>query len=175
MRAPSTPPEEEPFPASALLHPVSLGALVLWVLNDHVFKARWPSGWTGKLSDVAGLVFFPLLLQAGWEVLAARGGRAVRPSRRVLLASVLFTAVGFSAIQVWPWAAEAWRWGLGALQWPVRALVAGVRGGPLPSLRPVFHVADAEDLLALPALGLALWTGWRRSRAPVDAGLTSTF
>ena len=51
-----------------VLHPVVLTALAIWLLNDHVLKARWPGAVTGKLSDVAGLVAFPVLLAAGIEV-----------------------------------------------------------------------------------------------------------
>ena len=79
----AAPRPRESFPGSALLHPLVLGAVALLLLNDHVFKARWPSWWTGKLSDVAGLVMFPLVLQALWEQARAWGGRGFRPSRGV--------------------------------------------------------------------------------------------
>lgn len=36
--------------------PFFLGAVGLLALNDHVLKQRWPSWWTGKLSDVAGVI-----------------------------------------------------------------------------------------------------------------------
>ena len=44
-------------PGDLLLHPVALLALVLVIFNDRVLKVRYPSEFTGKLSDVAGLVF----------------------------------------------------------------------------------------------------------------------
>lgn len=149
-------------PGGGFLHPVPLVAVALLVLNDHVLKQRWPSWWTGKLSDVAGLIFFPLLLQGLWEVLHAARGRSVLASRRVLVLAVVLTGLCFSAIQVWPLAAEAWRWGLGALQWPGRALGTWVHGAGVPGVVPVTHTADVGDLLALPALGVALRVGWRR-------------
>jgi hypothetical protein len=52
------------FPEYPLLHPVPLFALATLILNDHVLKQRYPGWVTGKLSDVAGMVFFPLLLLA---------------------------------------------------------------------------------------------------------------
>ncbi len=49
--------------ASALTHPVTIGALGLLLVNDLVLKSLWPGSWaTGKLSDFAWLVFaMPLL------------------------------------------------------------------------------------------------------------------
>ena len=39
-----------------LAQPFFVVALGLLAVNDHVLKAHWPSWWTGKLSDVAGVV-----------------------------------------------------------------------------------------------------------------------
>ncbi|MBJ6759865.1 hypothetical protein JGU66_03765 [Myxococcaceae bacterium JPH2] len=154
-----------PFPGSMLLHPGMLLAVGVLVLNDHVFKARWPSWWTGKLSDAAGLVMFPLLLQALWEV--ARTGMMgdFRPSRRVLWVCILVAGLGFSATKVSRLAADGWRWGLGSLQWPARAVGAWGSGLPWPSVRPVSHVMDVTDLLTLPAL----WLAWRLGRGRCEA------
>lgn len=46
----------------ALASPGFALALVVLVLNDHVLKTAYPGWVTGKLSDVAGLVFAPVLL-----------------------------------------------------------------------------------------------------------------
>lgn len=45
-----------------LLHPVLLIAIGTLVINDHLLKQSWPSLLTGKLSDVAGLSFFPAVV-----------------------------------------------------------------------------------------------------------------
>ena len=48
---------------SALMHPVTLGALGVLLVNDLLFKAIWPGAWVpGKLSDLAWMVFAPPLL-----------------------------------------------------------------------------------------------------------------
>ncbi|WP_223758034.1 hypothetical protein [Myxococcus sp. RHSTA-1-4] len=166
----AAPHRSEPFAGSALLHPLVLGAVVLLLLNDHVFKARWPSWWTGKLSDVAGLVMFPVLLQALWEKACVRAGRGFHPSRAVLVTCVLLTGLCFSAINVSEAAGQAWQWALGALQWPARAAWALVTESRTPRVAPVAHTVDAEDLLTLPALLVALAVGWRRAAAPREAG-----
>ena len=56
----------------ALGHPLSVAALVLLALNDHVLKQAWPGFVTGKLSDVAGLVVAPLVLAVPLAALGVR-------------------------------------------------------------------------------------------------------
>lgn len=46
------------------LHPVPLSAVALLILNDHFLKTHYPSWFTGKLSDFAGLFFTPLFICA---------------------------------------------------------------------------------------------------------------
>ena len=48
---------------SALMHPVTLTALGVLLLNDVLFKAMWPGAWIpGKLSDLAWIMFAPPVL-----------------------------------------------------------------------------------------------------------------
>ncbi|MDA0799847.1 MAG: hypothetical protein O2884_14440 [Chloroflexi bacterium] len=45
------------------MHPVTLAAIAVLLINDYVFKQAWPgSWWTGKLSDLAWMVFAPPVL-----------------------------------------------------------------------------------------------------------------
>ena len=82
--------------------PLPLFTAGLLALNDHVLKgAHVLPGWlTGKLSDVAGLFFFPILLFALTSALLGE----VRAERRVARASVLacLTVLVFSAMKVIP-------------------------------------------------------------------------
>ena len=117
---------------------------------------------TGKLSDVAGLVVAPLAIQALWEVGLWADGRWAGPSMRVLGIAIVAVGIGFAAVQVWPPATDLYRWGLGIAQWPFLAVAAVLSGAAVPGIAPVQVVADAEDLLALPALGLTWWVGRRR-------------
>jgi len=161
-RTAEAPVRSAAVPGDALLHPLVFGAVLVLLLNDHVLKARWPSWWTGKLSDVAGLAMFPLLLQGLWEQARERRARAFRPSWAVLVACVLLTAVCFGAVKLSETAGDGWRWGLGTLQWPARAAWALASGRAVPGVAPVSHVVDPTDLLALPALLIPLWVGRRR-------------
>ena len=135
-------------PPSGLLHPLALAAIALLLVNDHVLKARYPGWLTGKLSDVAGLVFFPLLLRALLAPLLGPLLGVAGPGRRwerLLIACAALTALGFAAIKLWAPATAACEQILGAL-----------RGGA-----QVRIVRDPTDLLALPSVLAALWIGRR--------------
>ncbi len=49
-----------------LQHPATWLSIALLLVNDHVLKVLYPSWITGKLSDFAGLFFFPFLLALAW-------------------------------------------------------------------------------------------------------------
>ena len=108
-------------PGDAILHPLSLAAIGLLVLNDHVLKHTWPGFVTGKLSDFAGLAFFPLFLQAVWEVATRSPSR----SRRVAVVAIIATGIAFALVKTWAPANEAYRWCWGAAQWVVRSVASG--------------------------------------------------
>lgn len=141
---------------SALLGPVPLAAVALLLLNDQVLKAAYPGWLTGKLSDFAGLAFFPLFLQALWELWRPR------PSRRALLVCVLATGAVFALVKTTGPGITAYRIGLAALQWPLLASFDLLRGQGAGALAPVQAVRDPSDLLALPMLGVAWAVGRRR-------------
>lgn len=136
-------------PAEGLLHPVAVAALLVMVVNDHWAKAAYPGWVTGKLSDFAGVCFFPFLLVALAELAGFRG--RVGLSRNAGLA----TAIVFLLVETLPIAGGAYAWGLGALQWPVLAGLAALRGEAAPLCSAVPHVVDAADLIALPMAGVA--------------------
>lgn len=159
------------FPGDGLLHPAALIALILLIVNDHFFKHYAPGFLSGKLSDVAGLFVAPLVLEAAYEFVTSRRRRPLRPSFRVALACTLAVAVAFTLMETWTPASLAFRYGLALAQWPFRALFAGA----WVPLVPVRHVADAEDLIALPALLGSLWLARRRvERASSSAQLEHT-
>ncbi len=131
---------------SGLLHPTALAAIAALVINDHLLKDAYPSWLTGKLSDIAGMVFFPLLA-------AALLAPLVRITRdRLLSACVIATGIGFAAIKLWEPATVVCEHVLGLLQ-----LSAG----------RVQIVRDPTDLLALPALAFPLS---RAVRGRADTG-----
>jgi hypothetical protein len=88
---------------SDLVHPLPALAVLVLALNDHLLKGSgWLPGWlTGKLSDFAGLFFFPVLLTVVAEAALRRSGRAA--GRRVVAAgSVVATGVVFALLKSVP-------------------------------------------------------------------------
>lgn len=153
------------LPGELLLHPVVIGAVFTLIANDHWLKGALHNALTGKLSDLAGLVFFPLLLVAAWEFLQSRRAEAWAPSPAAALASVAATGFAFTLIQIAPAADFLWSRALGAAQYPLHAFGAWTEGTSLPPLRPVATTMDATDLWCLPVLFVPLWLGLRRSGA----------
>ncbi|MBI4509851.1 MAG: hypothetical protein HY698_09455 [Deltaproteobacteria bacterium] len=140
-------------------------SIALLVVNDHVLKRVFGNFWTGKLSDLAGLVFFPLLLVAAWELVDRARAPWRGPSRRAVVVSVLTTGMVFSLVKLWLPAKLAYCYGLAALRWPAWALVEFTARGRIPGLEPLVLVQDASDLLVLPALFISWAVGHARAGA----------
>lgn len=134
---------------TSLSHPASIAAVALLLLNDHVLKSAWPSWTTGKLSDVAGLVFFPLLLAALVELLPPQRHLT---HRGIIAACIAATATVFTSVELIPMAADAYQVIMGALQWPLRLVFDSTA-----QLSAVVTTPDPSDLLTLPALVIS----WR--------------
>jgi len=150
-------PGRRALPLGEFLHPLPLFALVALVVNDHLLKGAGilPAAVTGKLSDFAGLLFFPLLCTAATDLLllgAARLGAPVDFSLRPykLAIATLASAGLFALIKLSESGART-----------VADLLAAVGF-------PSQIVADPTDLFALPALALAYWLGLREiARIPL--------
>ncbi|MEP7053976.1 MAG: hypothetical protein ABI912_01840 [Actinomycetota bacterium] len=125
-----------------LRHPVVVVSIVLLALNDAVWKGAAPPWLTGKLSDFAGLVFFPGLLALVFGLLLPR-----MSSRYAGLVAWWSTAVVFAAVKTLPVANHA------------IVSVLGVLGGPMEVVR------DPSDVLALAVLPVGWWL-WNRASAP---------
>ncbi len=150
-------------PGDGLLHPLVVGAVLLLVVNDHWLKQAYGNALTGKLSDFAGLCFFPVLLQAGYELSASRLGVFAGPSRRALLWAAALTALSFTLVKMSPACGTLYQVGLASLQWPLRAGLALASGAALPGLGKVALTPDLTDLWALVAIGAGLACVWRRA------------
>lgn len=177
-QVPTAASESRRYIGDLLVQPVILGSLAVLLLNDHIAKPRWPSELTGKLSDVAGLVFFPLLLvslcEAGLWML--RRDRWML-SRRTLLVAIAITALGFVAIKTWTPAGNVFRVANGVARWPLDAATALVRGNGVPPITKAGLIRDRSDLIALAALAVPWCVGTRvlgAKRRPPDAVATPT-
>jgi hypothetical protein len=150
-------------PGEALLHPVAVAAVGILLLNDHVMKQASPGWLTGKVSDFAGLIFFPLLAVSLVELVSTLLRKPVTPSAIHLDLALSITGVAFALVKLIPavgdWYSVIWGW-----------LSSPVHG----STTPVALVQDPTDLLALPALLIAWWIGRGRLVNAHDGPLAAT-
>lgn len=151
------------------LHPIALAATaVLWA-NDHWWKALYPGLVTGKISDLCGMIVFPLFVTGALEVCALPTPHRLRFGARGMLVVALVTGALFTAIKTWPAAAQGYRWLFG-----VRWLVEGWLRWGTAELPSVKHTLDPTDLVALPLLAVPVYLAWRlrpdRGNAPEPAG-----
>ncbi|WP_055478322.1 hypothetical protein [Sphaerimonospora mesophila] len=141
--------------AAWLGHPVTMAAIGLLIVNDHLFKRLWPGAVTGKLSDFAGMLVAPALLALPFASairIAEAAARAVRrpsdprekPSGEwTAVAAILLTGALFTLVKTTAAGAET---------------ATAVWGLFTP---PAQVIADPTDLVALPFLAVA-WLVRRR-------------
>jgi hypothetical protein len=146
--------------AGEIAHPIPLAAVAVLVLNDHALKhAAWfPRVLSGKLSDAAGVFFFPILLLAVTDVVLRRrvASRAVQAALAAFVTGGVFAAIKLSP-RTNAYVSQLW--------------------GPV--------ALDPTDLAALPALALSVlfmtrgelsrWTPplWARAGALLFAAAAS--
>lgn len=142
-------------PGAALRHPVFLGALLVLVVNDHWGKPTFGNLLTGKLSDLAGLVVFPVFLVAAaeWWV-----GRRLP---RLALPAALGTALTFALVKTWAPAHLAYEALYGLAWWPLLEARALLVGAPAPGWPAIGAVMDPTDLWALPMAAVGAWVARR--------------
>ena len=152
-----------------LLHPVAVAAVVLLVLNDHLFKPILPGLLTGKLSDVAGLLLAPVLAVAAIELTLAARRRRASPNQRWLFVICALTATIFIAVKTTGAGALALGVVLGIGQWAGGMVLAPLLGPPpQPAIASV--AVDPTDLVALGSVAAALALCLRRRALLSAAG-----
>ena len=128
----------------ALTHPVTLGAVALLLVNDWLLKPLWSSDWTtGKLSDLAWMVFAPPLLLFALSLLV-RGN--ARTERAAFLAAYAGLPLLYAAYNTF---APLHDWIMDGFM-----VLSGASAGS--SLDPF------DSLVIPPAMAAALWV-WRQS------------
>ncbi len=131
---------------ACLVHPISLGAILLLLLNDHLLRRRWPSWWTGKIGDFAWLSFAPFVLAVilAWLLPA----RLARREESVGQWAIALTGLVFGLAKTVP------------LFHTLTIRILEAFTGWEVGLR-----RDPTDLLALPALLVAYYL-WKRKAVP---------
>lgn len=140
----------------SLLHPLCIASVAVLIVNDHCFKHAMPGVITGKLSDFAGLVFFPHLLVSLGQCVAAALGRPLRPTTRSF--ALILSAVGavFVAIKVSTLGDRWYEQTLTVLYQVVGSLHDDARSTVFAK-----NTADATDIIAISALIASYWVGVR--------------
>jgi len=127
------------LPIGEALHPVTLAAVALLLLNDWVLKPRFRGSFvTGKLSDVAGLVFAPVVLSAAIGLALRVLGRPGYLSHRRLVLCCAATALGFAVVKLYA---------------PIGDIVARMIG------HGASFYPDWTDVLCTPCVLIAYWIG----------------
>ena len=133
------------MPGDLLLRPAPIVAAVVLVLNDHLFKRHLAGSVTGKLSDLAGLVFAPILAVSALEVVRWLARQEWRATERDLIACSAAVGLAFVAAKFSPVVAHAFGDALGYVRYPVRR-----------RFDRVLITHDLTDLAALPVM-LVAW------------------
>jgi hypothetical protein len=131
---------------TALASPLSLVAIAVILINDHVLKQLWPSPITGKLSDFAGLYFAPYVVLVA--IFAMPFGAFRRRPFAVACVGYLAIATAFGALKLSETTAA-----------PLLALASGLGF-------PVAITVDPSDLAALCTLPLSYSAWTARMRRP---------
>lgn len=134
-----------------LAHPLSLAAIGVLMINDHLLRLLWPSWWTGKVGDFAWLIFAPFVLAAGlaWLIPLKEPARE-RWSFGLGFGAVAFIFVLFKLVP-------------GVTELATRISVVNFNS-------PFSVTRDPSDLIALPSLLLAFFL-WKHASTPTRFSL----
>jgi hypothetical protein len=137
-------------PGDLLVRPLAVVALMVLIVNDHILKPGGPGLLTGKLSDIAGLVFLPLLLISLYELARAGMRKPWRLGDCGLVAIAAAVAIGFAATKLSTPVAATYGDVLGWLRWPL-----------IGRWRQVAISQDPTDVLCTPC-AIVAWIESRR-------------
>lgn len=161
--------QDDGWPGDIVLHPAFLGGLVVLIVNDHVLKERAPGLVTGKLSDLAGLAMFPMLLVALVEAVRWVGDRhAWRATPATFATASAATVAGFVAIKTIGPAGDVYRTTLGWSQWVVSAAPEFFAGEDVGTRHRAELIMDRSDIVAAPMALISLWIGASLRRGRPD-------
>lgn len=128
-----------------LSQPLSVGAILLLLINDHLLRIYWPSWWTGKIGDFAWLYFTPFVLAAilAWLI------PSCWKHHETIVFALAFGLTGgiFSLANTWP-----------VFHLCLVNLLEVLLGVPIR-----LHL-DPTDLIALVSLAMAWWMWTREKR-----------
>jgi len=126
-----------------LQHPLSLLSIALLLLNDHVFKVVSPSWLTGKLSDFAGLFFFPFIVASISSLFLTKFN----------IKSRQLGQIAFGCVAIWFILIKTFQ--------PINYLTSQFSSYVIGS--PTYFTLDWTDLVGLSVI-LPAWKLWNQTR-----------
>jgi hypothetical protein len=163
---------------NCLSHPGSVAAVIILLLNAVLFQRLWPSWWTGKIGDVAWLVFTPFLLASALAWLIPAGTR--QQEKTVGWLALGLVGLSFTLVKTVP-AFNAGAAGLFKMLtgFPAKLAPDATDLAALPALVPAWRLWNKPPVRPLLrpsfrwfALGLAVVAVMADSPAPTDLGVT---
>lgn len=127
---------------ACLQHPLTLLSIVVLLLNDHILKVVSPSWLTGKISDFAGLFFFPFIVAAGLSFALAKFNLSRQRIGQIAFGIV---TIWFVLLKTFPF--------INSLTERFASLFIGA---------PARLIMDWTDLIAL----ISMWPAWMMWKQP---------
>jgi hypothetical protein len=122
-----------------LQHPATWVSIFMLLINDHLLKTTYPSWISGKLSDFAGIFFFPFLIAVVFSIFFDKFNLSIRATGQIVFG---FVVVWFILLKTSPFANQ--------LTAELTSLVVGF---------PTKFSLDVTDLISLIVL-IPAWKIW---------------
>lgn len=120
-------------------HPATWVSVFTLLINDHILKSAYPSWFTGKISDFAGIFFFPFVVAAVFSIIFRKFNFTIRTTGQVAFG---FVAVWFTLLKTFPPANN--------LTAELASMIVGFQ---------TIYILDATDLISLIIL-IPAWKIW---------------
>lgn len=160
--------------AEYLLSPLFIIPVLVLIANDHFLKEMWPGLITGKLSDLAGMCFFPVLMVAIVEASCFLIDKRIYATPYWFTTASMIVAVGFALVKLVQPLADAYAYSVGALRWVIVAPVNQLLGESTPPITKIVIINDPTDVLMIVGVLVGVWIGYRwRSPKPRQVDLAN--
>lgn len=120
-------------------HPVTWVSIFALLINDHLLKPAYPSWFTGKISDFAGIFFFPFIVAAVLSIIFRKFDFTIRTTGQFAFG---FVAIWFTLLKTFPLANK--------LTAELTSMIVGFQ---------TIFILDATDLISLIVL-IPAWKIW---------------
>lgn len=151
-------------PGSLLFHPIVLLSVFVLIVNDHYWKFSHTSAFTGKISDLTGLIFFPLLFISIIELVRYTfRSKSWQLSMKASTLILFTTLIGFTLVKTIQPITVAYSDTLNFIAWLPSASFHWLVGDEKVPIINRIVLTDKTDLIALPGLLISYYLLNRRA------------